>query len=85
MHTAAQVKRTKEVLSANSEAPISVEELHDGVDFRSRITRCCQPASPLNFEHDSFAVLPVAASEAAVYKTHLQLFEQLPCCQCPKP
>jgi hypothetical protein len=35
-----QVKRTKEVLSANSEAPISVEELHDGIDFRSRITRC---------------------------------------------
>lgn len=34
-----QVKRTKEVLSANSESPISVEELHDGIDFRSRITR----------------------------------------------
>ncbi|EIE21504.1 HSP70-domain-containing protein [Coccomyxa subellipsoidea C-169] len=34
-----QVKRTKEILSANSEAPISVEELHNGIDFRSRITR----------------------------------------------
>jgi hypoxia up-regulated 1 len=34
-----QVKRTKEILSANSEAPISVEELHDGIDFRSSITR----------------------------------------------
>ncbi|CAL8469535.1 g9076 [Coccomyxa elongata] len=34
-----QVKRTKEILSANSEAPISVEELHSGTDFRSRITR----------------------------------------------
>lgn len=29
----------KQVLSANSEAPLSVEELHNGVDFRSRITR----------------------------------------------
>lgn len=34
-----QAKRTKEILSANSDAPISVEELHDGCDFRSRITR----------------------------------------------
>jgi hypothetical protein len=29
----------KQVLSANSEAPLSVEELHNGVDFRSRIMR----------------------------------------------
>lgn len=35
-----QVKRTKEVLSANSFAPISVEELMNGIDFRSRIERC---------------------------------------------
>lgn len=34
-----QVKRTKEVLSANSFAPISVEELMEGHDFRSRIDR----------------------------------------------
>ena len=34
-----QAKKTKEVLSANTEAPISVEELHNGIDFRSRITR----------------------------------------------
>lgn len=34
-----QVKRTKEILSANTEAPISVEELLSGVDFRSRISR----------------------------------------------
>lgn len=34
-----QAKRVKQVLSANSEAPLSVEELHNGVDFRSRITR----------------------------------------------
>ena len=34
-----QVKRTKEVLSANTFAPISVEELMDGHDFRSRIDR----------------------------------------------
>lgn len=34
-----QVKRTKEILSANTAAPISVESLHDDVDFRSTITR----------------------------------------------
>ncbi|GMH02237.1 hypothetical protein Nepgr_004076 [Nepenthes gracilis] len=34
-----QVKRTKEVLSANTIAPISVESLHDDRDFRSTITR----------------------------------------------
>lgn len=34
-----QAKRVKQVLSANSEAPLSVEELHNGVDFRSRIMR----------------------------------------------
>ncbi|KAK9813694.1 hypothetical protein WJX73_003926 [Symbiochloris irregularis] len=34
-----QVKRTKEVLSANMEAPISVEEILDGIDFRSSISR----------------------------------------------
>ncbi|KAK9826508.1 hypothetical protein WJX81_008378 [Elliptochloris bilobata] len=34
-----QVKRTKEILSANSEAPFSVEELMDGIDFRASITR----------------------------------------------
>ncbi|GJP38154.1 hypothetical protein CLOM_g22591 [Closterium sp. NIES-68] len=34
-----QVKRTKEILSANMEAPISVESLYDDHDFRSSITR----------------------------------------------
>ncbi|KAK3158891.1 hypothetical protein QOZ80_2AG0143020 [Eleusine coracana subsp. coracana] len=34
-----QVKRTKEILSANTAAPISVESLYDDVDFRSTITR----------------------------------------------
>ena len=34
-----QVKRTKEILSANTEAPISVEELLPGVDLRNTITR----------------------------------------------
>ncbi|KAI4305507.1 hypothetical protein L6164_028869 [Bauhinia variegata] len=34
-----QVKRTKEILSANTAAPISVESLHGDVDFRSTITR----------------------------------------------
>ncbi|GAB4830617.1 hypothetical protein Ancab_020383 [Ancistrocladus abbreviatus] len=34
-----QVKRTKEVLSANTVSPLSVESLHDDEDFRSSITR----------------------------------------------
>ncbi|XP_058071671.1 heat shock 70 kDa protein 17-like [Magnolia sinica] len=34
-----QVKRTKEILSANSVAPISVESLYEDRDFRSTITR----------------------------------------------
>ncbi|OWM83320.1 hypothetical protein CDL15_Pgr012801 [Punica granatum] len=34
-----QVKRTKEILSANKVAPISVESLYDDRDFRSTITR----------------------------------------------
>lgn len=29
-----QVKRTKEILSANTMAPISVESLYDDIDFR---------------------------------------------------
>eukprot|EP01023_Acetabularia_acetabulum_P001729 TRINITY_DN1067_c1_g1_i1.p1 TRINITY_DN1067_c1_g1~~TRINITY_DN1067_c1_g1_i1.p1 ORF type:complete len:530 (-),score=120.92 TRINITY_DN1067_c1_g1_i1:1759-3348(-) len=34
-----QVKRTKEILSANQEAPFNVEELYDDKDFSSSITR----------------------------------------------
>ncbi|KAJ0962810.1 hypothetical protein J5N97_027932 [Dioscorea zingiberensis] len=34
-----QVKRTKEILSANTAAPISVESLYDDIDFRSTISR----------------------------------------------
>eukprot|EP00775_Hariotina_reticulata_P013787 gene13787-13908_t len=34
-----QVRRTKEILSANTAAPISVEELHGGMDFQSSIKR----------------------------------------------
>ncbi|KAI4365570.1 hypothetical protein MLD38_021544 [Melastoma candidum] len=34
-----QVKRTKEILSANSIAPVSVESLYDDRDFRSTISR----------------------------------------------
>jgi hypoxia up-regulated 1 len=34
-----QCKKTKEILSANNLAPMSVESLHDGMDFRSTITR----------------------------------------------
>ncbi|XP_039128887.1 heat shock 70 kDa protein 17-like [Dioscorea cayenensis subsp. rotundata] len=33
-----QVKRTKEILSANTVAPISVESLYDDVDFRSTMS-----------------------------------------------
>jgi len=33
------VKKTKEILSANKAAPIHSEELHDGIDFASSITR----------------------------------------------
>ncbi|KAE8789434.1 Luminal-binding protein 1 [Hordeum vulgare] len=33
-----QVKRTKEILSANTAAPISVESLYNDIDFRSTIT-----------------------------------------------
>ena len=36
---ARQVKRTKEILSANMAAPVSVEEIMDGIDFRSSISR----------------------------------------------
>ncbi|GLJ53692.1 hypothetical protein SUGI_1145530 [Cryptomeria japonica] len=34
-----QVKRTKEILSANTEAPLSVESLYEDTDFRSTISR----------------------------------------------
>ncbi|KAH7290771.1 hypothetical protein KP509_30G063000 [Ceratopteris richardii] len=34
-----QIKRTKEILSANTEAVLSVEGLHDNRDFRAPITR----------------------------------------------
>ncbi len=34
-----QCKRTKEILSANAESPLSVEAMHGEVDFRSSITR----------------------------------------------
>ena len=33
------MRRTKEILSANSAAPITVEELHAGKDFQSTIQR----------------------------------------------
>jgi hypoxia up-regulated 1 len=33
------VRRTKEMLSANIDAPFIVDELHDGIDFHSKITR----------------------------------------------
>jgi hypothetical protein len=35
-----QVKRTKQILSANTEAPLSVEALHEDVDFRCSLTYC---------------------------------------------
>ena len=33
------VRRTKEMLSANIEAPFMVEELYNGIDYASSITR----------------------------------------------
>ena len=38
-HCLTQARRTKEMLSANTEAPFIVEELLDGKDFRSSIKR----------------------------------------------
>lgn len=58
-----QAKKTKEVLSANTEAPISVEELHNGIDFRSGITRCalhdCLSEETLHLRCLHAALLPV--------------------------
>lgn len=34
-----QVRKTKEILSANRDAPFSVESLHDDIDLRSKISR----------------------------------------------
>jgi hypoxia up-regulated 1 len=33
------VRRTKEMLTPNAEAPLHVEELHKGIDFSSKVTR----------------------------------------------
>ena len=52
-----QVKRTKEVLSANLEAPISVEEILDGIDFRSSITRQVPQANTCQADNTSKQVL----------------------------
>ena len=53
------MKRTKEVLSANTFAPISVEELQEGHDFRSRIDRC------------GTAVSRISYARVAVFSAHL--------------
>jgi hypoxia up-regulated 1 len=34
-----QVRRTKEILSANAQAPLSAEELHRGIDYSATVTR----------------------------------------------
>lgn len=39
-----QVKRTKEILSANTAAPISVESLYNDVDFRFLSTLSLSPS-----------------------------------------
>ncbi len=57
-----QAKKTKEVLSANTEAPISVEELHNGIDFRSRITR---QASHSCFSECAASALPICHAAAS--------------------
>ena len=53
------VRRTKEVLSANGDAPCSVEELHDGKDFRSSIDR--KQFERLAREHFERSAVPLAA------------------------
>ena len=64
-----QVKRTKEVLSANTFAPISVEELQEGHDFRSRIDRCGTAVSCMRYAG-------VAACKPRMYRVDFDLGAQ---------
>lgn len=54
-----QVKRLKQVLSANTESSMSVEELHRGIDFKSHITR--QAFEKLAGDFFDKAAAPLAA------------------------
>lgn len=64
-----QVRRTKEVLSANSGAPINVEELANGLDFSGSIKR--DEFESLAGDFWSRAAVRVAAIEAAVAAWHV--------------
>ena len=64
----------KQVLSANSESPLSVEELHQGIDFRSRITRWVH--GPANGRKADWPQLRVWGSQ----KCCRQSFVGSPCC-----
>jgi hypoxia up-regulated 1 len=67
----AAVRRTKEILSANADAPVSVEELAGGVDFRSTISRAEFEAMAAKAGFWARSVAPVVAllrDNAAVVK-----------------
>ncbi|KAL5148338.1 Heat shock protein 17 [Glycine soja] len=66
-----QVKRTKEILSANTAAPISVESLHDDVDFSGVDWRCHQSAKitvSLAYESENHLPPGVTSPEIARYQ-----------------
>jgi hypothetical protein len=60
-----QVRRTKEVLSANTGAPFSVEELHEGLDFSSSIKREELEEMAGGWRAGAGAAAPAAAPAAA--------------------
>ncbi|KAL5194097.1 Heat shock protein 17 [Glycine soja] len=63
-----QVKRTKEILSANTAAPISVESLLDDVDFSGVDWRCHQSAKITAYESDNYLPPGVTSPEIAQYQ-----------------
>ncbi len=83
-----QCKRTKEILSANNEAPISVESIHGEIDFRSSITRgtkcamrCDAPCAAIRSVHlrcgddETFKSNAEAAPQgAALWRPHTRAF-----------
>jgi hypothetical protein len=66
-----QCKRTKEILSANNEAPISVESIHGEIDFRSSITRGAQRASML-MRCDAYALRCVCCGDDETFKSNAE-------------
>ncbi|PPR85677.1 hypothetical protein GOBAR_AA35018 [Gossypium barbadense] len=65
-----QVKRTKEILSANTAAPISVESLHDDRDFRYSSRNLSSPIKTnLHFSLSRSGILSLDQAEAAFQVT----------------